>query len=311
MSEKTEPHLRKLLAMSHWDWWDLSHLIHRKLELEAVPVSKEFQIPEPEGESEIQDPHLDLAGELDKLSDQQVMAEWESWLAESPPWLPDAILRTDRLPREYDARTANASGSFRLKLAIPFTLLRMKSPSVELASRVLRLGICEEDPSTNRDFIEPALRLLGMQKVLEIYWSAFKIGNADLRAGVANAMYWTRHDPVGVSGPEHPQDNPDRIQELRAALGAGFIDAFLAAEEPRDLHFMRCCFSKIDRFLPPGPSGRDRYEQCRRKAAASADPYLQNRAQAPERKGGGPPPLMALPHRPKQAPSTKPWWKLW
>jgi hypothetical protein len=312
VNERIRVHLEHLLALPHGDWWELPQAVRSDLERVTVPVPSEFQVPdEDRSEEPFPDPHRLLARELDLLPVEAILLEWESWLDQSQPWMADAVRRTDALPQEDDGGRAFAAGSFRLSRAIPLSLLRMKTPDRRLARRVLRLGICEEDPSGNRDFIEPALRSLGLGEVVESYLEAFQSGDTAVRAGVANAMYWTRYDPGGISGPEHPGEDPDRLRELRAKLGEALVDGFLAADESKELHFMQCSFGMIGTFTPSDPTLRAKLRRCVEKAEASGDPYLRSRISLHGGKGGAPPLLLAKPHRSQVQPTSKPWWKLW
>jgi hypothetical protein len=309
MNGRTKVHLEKLLSLQHWDWWELPRVVHRDLEGEVVPVPSEFQVPEDElSEDRILDPHKDLAKELERSSEESILLEWETWLERSQAWMAEAVRKTDALPQEDGVGgRARASGAYRLKMAIPLTLLRMKAPGHGLARRVLRLGICEEDPSDNRDFIEPAIRILGMQAVLEMYLEAFASGDDNVRGGVANAIYWTRYETYGIAGSEHPGEDQSRVMELRRQLRDAMITAFAEAEESRNLHLMQTSISMIGYCAPPDDASRERFQQCIDKARMCRDPYIRSRV-GQGTGTGSPPLLMAKPHRP---PLTTPWWKLW
>jgi hypothetical protein len=309
MIGKIKLHLEELLSLQHWDWWELPQLVRRDLEREMVPVPPEFQVPEDElAEDKIHDPHKDLARELEQSPEECILVEWETWLEQSQPWMAEAVQKTDALPQEDGVGgRANASGAYRLQMAIPLTLLRMKAPGPGLGRRVLRLGICEENPSDNRFFIEPAIRILGMQAVLEAYCEAFASGDDNVRGGVANAIYWTRYDPYGIAGSEQLGEDQARVTDLRRQLRDAFMKAFLEADESRNLHLMQTSISMFGYSAPADDVSRERLQLCIKKAHQCRDPYIRSRI-AQHAGTGSPPLLLAKPHRP---PLSKAWWKLW
>lgn len=62
-------------------------------------------------------------------------------------------------------------------------------PDAYFAS-LMRLAVYEPDPSLNRDFIEPALRAFGYQRVQEALLVYLEQGTLREKAGAARACYW-------------------------------------------------------------------------------------------------------------------------
>ncbi len=75
------------------------------------------------------------------------------------------------------------------------TLLR-KRKDIDLSqvcfSLLVRVAIYEADPSFNRSFIEPGLRVFGYQKVQEALLDYLMDGTNREKAGAVRAFYWTK-----------------------------------------------------------------------------------------------------------------------
>lgn len=71
------------------------------------------------------------------------------------------------------------------------------APSVAdvLFAPILNAGVDEVDPSGNRDFIEPCIRLFGRRRVVEFLLDVLEKGTDFRKAGAVNALYWT-HVPL-------------------------------------------------------------------------------------------------------------------
>ena len=70
---------------------------------------------------------------------------------------------------------------------------RQAGPSA-LASTMLRMGVEEENPSTNRLFIEPAVKAMGPRRVMNRLLDLLRDGSDREKAGAASAAYWVQGD---------------------------------------------------------------------------------------------------------------------
>lgn len=63
---------------------------------------------------------------------------------------------------------------------------------------MIRAGVYEEDPSFNRDFIEPCLLSYGRERVCDALLIYLQSGTDVEKAGAASALYWTRYRTAPV-----------------------------------------------------------------------------------------------------------------
>jgi hypothetical protein len=63
-----------------------------------------------------------------------------------------------------------------------------------LASMMLTMGVDEENPSTNRLFIEPAVKAIGARRVMNRLIELLRDGSDREKAGAASAAYWVQGD---------------------------------------------------------------------------------------------------------------------
>nr|WP_107120427.1 hypothetical protein [Streptomyces antibioticus] len=111
-----------------------------------------------------------------------------------------------------------------------------------LFEQLVRAGVYDPNPSFNRQFIEPAVRLYGRRRVKAALIDVLRTGSDVERAGAARAWYWT-----GVSVRYLDAENRVMTPESRAEvdsvadLGAEWQEAalreFIATE---DLDVRRC-----------------------------------------------------------------------
>lgn len=125
---------------------------------------------------------------------------WQSWIEPREPWLLRAIQEADALPEEHEGGSSFAPGAYRVKEAIPFSLRHMRSPSDRLATRLLHIGIEEEDPSFNGSFVGPAVWYLGVARTLQEYEQLFDQGDHATKSAVIRALYHTCYDKNGKHG---------------------------------------------------------------------------------------------------------------
>jgi hypothetical protein len=81
------------------------------------------------------------------------------------------------------------------------TVCKGQQPSKRLARILVRAGVLERDPSANRWFIEPAVRTLGAERVLEALLGYLRTGTDAEKAGAASARHWVKGSEAFRSGP--------------------------------------------------------------------------------------------------------------
>jgi hypothetical protein len=74
----------------------------------------------------------------------------------------------------------------------------------QLFQPFIEAAIHETNPSANRYFIEPCLRVFGFERVFESLNLHFQNGNNDTKIGVCKAYYWARSPLVSVSKGDGP-----------------------------------------------------------------------------------------------------------
>ncbi len=90
------------------------------------------------------------------------------------------------------ALEGTAEEGYRRRKLITCALFDDKSRAPEvLFDAMLRAGIYERDPSFNKGYLLPCLRLAGPRRVNEALVKYLENGTNDEKAGVASAFYWT------------------------------------------------------------------------------------------------------------------------
>jgi hypothetical protein len=95
---------------------------------------------------------------------------------------------------------------------------------------LMRVAVYEPDPSFNRWFIEPALRVCGYQRVLEGLFVYLEQGTNREKAGVARAFYWA----WGLSAREdqkHFQRISDELADLAKRADILFLKTFVECQD--------------------------------------------------------------------------------
>ncbi|MFC8343162.1 hypothetical protein [Streptomyces sp. NPDC057280] len=122
------------------------------------------------------------------------------------------------------------------------TLRAADAPPDGLLERLVRTGVHDPDPSFNRQFIEPAVRLYGRRRVKAALIDVLRTGSDEERAGAARAWYWTGVSVRYLDGENRVMTPESRAEvDSVADLGAEWQEAalreFVANE---DLDVRRC-----------------------------------------------------------------------
>lgn len=89
----------------------------------------------------------------------------------------------------------------------------------QLALEFLKMGVSERNPSTNRLYIEPAVRAMGARRVMRHLTEMMIDGSDDEQAGAACAAYWVRGD-----------DADQRYREARKHFRDAMLERFVETE---------------------------------------------------------------------------------
>ena len=96
-----------------------------------------------------------------------------------------------------------------------FMVCRGQQISKRLAYLMVRAGVLERDPSFNRGGIDPAVKVLGAERVCEVLMDHLRDGTDAEKAGAASACYWVRGGEAYIASP------------IRAALRDAMLREFV------------------------------------------------------------------------------------
>ncbi len=94
--------------------------------------------------------------------------------------------------------------------------LRKQQLPKRLFIPMLRAGILERDPSSNRNFIDPCVRSYGAPRVCAALLDYLERGNNEEKAGAASALYWAWRPRPG-------EDMSDLQDRMRADMLREFV----------------------------------------------------------------------------------------
>lgn len=127
---------------------------------------------------------------------------------------------------------------------------------------MIEAAIEVENPSTNRQFIEPCIRSLGALHVLKALRKTLERGSVTEQTGVVDALYWVNSNPR----------NEDLADE-RASLRQSMIRLFLETD------FVPLQRSIISKLEPIPGTVEPLFEQVMAKARNHEDEYLRHRVE--------------------------------
>lgn len=141
-----------------------------------------------------------------------------------------------------------------------------------VAWHLLELGIREEDPSSNRVFIRPALRRLGLARVLERLLESWGTADDGRRAGILDALYWVQAD-----GKPQSEEEAATAREVLDQIKRSVAEAFVMGG---DVSMMRSAIAKISLWQEreSNPSLLLLYKACYKVATSHSDEYVRHRA---------------------------------
>ncbi|SNX65542.1 hypothetical protein SAMN06272735_7381 [Streptomyces sp. TLI_55] len=194
------------------------------------------------------------------------VAELIEFLGAEPP----AAAGPDR-EWEHEARTI-----------VRRALRAAEAPPEGVFERLVRTGVHDPNPSFNRQFIEPAVRLYGRRRVKAALIDVLRTGSDAERAGAARAWYWTGAPVRYLDGETRvmtPESRAevDSVADLEAEWQEAALREFIANE---DLGVRRCILPGLvleTRRRPAELHGL--VAEAVRIARGHSDPYLRDRVE--------------------------------
>src|SRR6185369_16839879 len=98
-----------------------------------------------------------------------------------------ALVPEDRCWLEESLRRGGDRGVFAIEV-----MRRKEAFDDTFFGLVLRAGVDECDPSSNRTYIEPLVARFGLRRVIEALLNIFERGGPADKAGAINALYWAQ-----------------------------------------------------------------------------------------------------------------------
>lgn len=129
-----------------------------------------------------------------------------------------------------------------------------------LLSSMIQAAIEVENPSTNRQFIEPCLRSLGALGILKLLRKTVEEGSVIEQTGAVDALYWVNSNPR----------NED-VDDERALLRRNMISLFLETD------FVPLQRSIISQLGPMSGEVEPQFEQVVAIARIHPDEYIRHR----------------------------------
>ncbi|WP_405789864.1 hypothetical protein OG753_22615 [Streptomyces sp. NBC_00029] len=155
------------------------------------------------------------------------------------------------------------------------------SLSEESFDALVKAGIHDPDPSSNRQFVEPALNAFGRRRARTALLGYLRTGTDPERAGAARAWYWTalplRMPLVRARNPGAGRAEPDDRSAVSAEWHEAALREFVANEH---LDVRRC-------LIPGLPLGKSFYRQelhdlvdtATATARSHPDDYIRHRVE--------------------------------
>jgi hypothetical protein len=186
-----------------------------------------------------------------------------------------------------DAAPGNGTATWR---SAAFRAIRqeLKEPDQlpeELFGPLVMAGVYDPDPSSNRQFIEPAVTAFGCRRVKAALIEVLRTGTNAERAGAARAWYWTGV-PMRVAGRDSSGAfiyTPESLAERAAVadLGAQWqehaLREFISNEH---LDVRRCILPGLGLNPAEYPAeSRELVAQAVRIARAHPDEYIRHRVE--------------------------------
>lgn len=97
---------------------------------------------------------------------------------------------------------------------------------------LVRAAVYEDDPSYNREFVNPCIRIFGVRRVSEALLNYVSTGTNFEKAGAVNALYWALGSP----------NNADEIEDIHIRRRSMYLQEFIAN---RNLNVRRSLISKL------------------------------------------------------------------
>lgn len=144
---------------------------------------------------------------------------------------------------------------------------------------VLNAAIDETNPSLNRDFIEPCVRVFGGHRVTEYLFEVVERGTDFQKAGAVNALYWAHdsHD-LDLKLPNAMAESRTKYERLEAIWkrGRGLLLRTFVSNQNIDVR--RSVIAALDMDAADyDPSDQPLIPEAIAIARAHGDPYIRHR----------------------------------
>ena len=140
-----------------------------------------------------------------------------------------------------------------------------------LQSSMIQAAVEVENPSTNRQFVEPCVRSLGALGTLKTLRKTLEEGSVVEQTGAVDALYWVNSNPR----------NEDLADE-RASLRQIMIRLFL------EIDFVPLQRSIISKLTPTSGEVEPLFEQVVAAARSHGDEYIRHRVEIQVGSSAGP-----------------------
>jgi hypothetical protein len=106
----------------------------------------------------------------------------------------------------------------RKKWFVQLLCARVDTLSEDFFMPLVRAAVYEEDPSYNREFVNPSVRIFGARRVGEALLNFVSTGTNFEKAGAINALYWALGSP----------NNADEIEDIYVRRRSMYLQEFVS-----------------------------------------------------------------------------------
>jgi hypothetical protein len=192
------------------------------------------------------------------------------------------------------------------RMQVARVLQRQPERAATLAGLVLAAIVVDEDPSSNRQLVEPLVAAIGRRAVLASLLSYVELGSPAQRAGATRGWYWAQPTVVYATSADLDAGRPtvasqveaEEVADLRRAFRIACLTAFLGTAEVEVRAALAMWFTLGPEDYPLEMAAQ--VDQARRIAARDPQRYqrlLANTTEPGLTRLGQRSPRMAVPDR--------------
>jgi hypothetical protein len=183
------------------------------------------------------------------------------------------------LPERLEANHARHELIAAKRMQVARALQRSPDQTLALAEQVLAAIVADEDPSCNRQLVEPLVAAVGRRAVLAGLLSYVQSGSPAQKAGAVRGWYWAQPTVVYASSADFRARRPtlssrgeaDEVADLRRLLRTACLTAFLTTEDAQVRAELAMWFTLNPGDYPPAIAGS--VDHARRVAAGDPQRY--------------------------------------